>query len=610
VSEAERARMQANLREGASKFTGDFDREIARLFVAFQNVDADNQAQDYFAAYARWQQQTAFPKLIRNLYLLDADDKQQAVLKQLNLTTGALEAAEWKAELADVKEKFERESQMPKMSPDLPMPQIRMPAGKPDIMQIFGSELDPINETIPALIIHRMPAMLKEEATIVRFQAHSYIVLTLDLETIKQEVIPQLATRYFSGDNGLDYHLAIVNSKDPQQVVYQSDAALSSASTNDATARMFNIRLAELNTIVKKRVSEARTEDKTVDKTARRSNHVAVQIYRSDKGETNDVKQLVSGGPLLTTDGGRWQLLLKHQAGSLDAVIAGARRRNLAISFGILILLAASVAMILISTNRARNLARQQMEFVAGVSHELRTPLAVIRSAGENLADGVIGEKQQIQRYGKLIATEGRRLTDMVEQILEFSGIQSGRKNYHLLPVQISDVIDHAIAACRTMIEEGGFEIHKEIERDLPPVAADEAALSRSLQNLLTNAMKYSGSSRRLDINARSRKTGNKQQIDITIADTGMGIEAEDLPHIFEPFYRGREATAAQIHGSGLGLSLVKQIVEAHNGSVTVQSEAGKGSAFTLLLPALQSLESGVWSLESDSGIQAMRSKS
>jgi signal transduction histidine kinase len=266
--------------------------------------------------------------------------------------------------------------------------------------------------------------------------------------------------------------------------------------------------------------------------------------------------------------------------------------------------------MILISTNRARNLARQQMEFVAGVSHELRTPLAVIRSAGENLADGVIGEKQQIQRYGKLIATEGRRLTDMVEQILEFSGIQSGRKNYHLRPAPVVDIVDHAIAACHAMIEEGGFEITKELERDLPMVAADEAALSRSLQNLLTNAMKYSGNSRRIEIRASNRKAGNKQQVEITVADSGLGIEADDLPHIFEPFYRGREATAAQIHGSGLGLSLVKQIVEAHNGSVSVQSDVGKGSAFTLQLPATQSLESGVWSLESDAELRSVQSKS
>lgn len=594
VSEAERARMQANLKEGANKFTGDFDREIARLFLSFQGGDSDKQADDFSACYARWQQQSAFPKLINGIYFLDADSQNQAVLKQLNLSTGKIEPGEWKPEFADLKQKFEQECQKAMTSSALPIPPVKMPNGVPDLVRIFRGEMEPVADDIPALIIHRMPAKLESDRTIVPFQAHSYTIVTLDLDAIKQEIIPQLAARYFSGNNGLDYNLTIVRAKDPQQIVYQSDAAaLNPSAANDATANLLNIRLNELNTVVKEQVSELRRTDKPPHQGSR----VAVQIYSSDKSG-KDGDKLYTAGPLLSSDGGKWQLLLKHHAGSLDAVVASARRRNLAVSFGILLLLAASIAMILVSTNRARNLARQQMEFVAGVSHELRTPLAVIRSAGENLADGVIGEKQQIQRYGKLIATEGRRLTDMVEQILEFSGIHSGRKNYHLRPAPVVDIVDHAITACHAMIEEGGFEITKEIERDLPMVAADEAALSRSLQNLLTNAMKYSANSRRIEIKASSRKAGNKQQVEITVADSGLGIEADDLPHIFEPFYRGREATAAQIHGSGLGLSLVKQIVEAHNGSVSVQSEVGKGSAFMLRLPAVKILES-LESLES-----------
>ena len=594
VSEAERARMQANLREGASKFTGDFDREIARLFLGFQGDDTANLGKSYFECYARWQQQTAFQKLINGIYFLDADDKNQAVLKRLNLTNGGLEPGEWKAELANLKQKFEMECQRETLSPGLPIPPIKISENVPKMVQIYKGELDPIQTEIPAVVIHRLHEKMAGGAAILPFQSHSYTILTLDLDYIKQDIIPQLAARYFSGNTGLDYNLTIVNAKDPQQIVYQSDAmALNPTSTSDATANLFNIRLSELNTVVKERVSETRSDGKNLHP----SNRVAVQIYRSDK-DAEDGNKVFGGGPMLISNSGRWQLLLKHHAGSLDAVVAGARRRNLAISFGILILLAAAVGLILISTNRARNLARQQMEFVAGVSHELRTPLTVIRSAGENLADGVIGEKQQIQRYGKLIATEGRRLTDMVEQILEFSGIQSGRKNYHLRLAPVMHIVDHALTGCHTMIEEGGFEIHKEIERDLPLVAVDEAALSRSIQNLLTNAMKYSGDSRRIEIKARSRRATNKTQVEITVMDTGLGIEAAELPHIFEPFYRGREATAAQIHGSGLGLSLVKQIIEAHNGNVSVTSEPGKGSAFTLHLPAVKSLESSE-SLES-----------
>jgi signal transduction histidine kinase len=254
----------------------------------------------------------------------------------------------------------------------------------------------------------------------------------------------------------------------------------------------------------------------------------------------------------------------------------------------VLLLLAVSVATILISTGRAQRLARQQMEFVAGVSHELRTPLAVICSAGDNLADGVIETPRQVEQYGALIRSEGRRLTKMVEQVLEFAGAQAGRKTYELRPIAVVDLIEGALAACQPLIEEGGFQIEKEIEANLPAVMADPSVLERALQNLLSNAMKYAGESRwiglRAEVTANDRRT---LQVRITIEDRGPGIDPRDLPHIFEPFYRGQEATAAQIHGSGLGLSLVKHIMEAHGGSVSVESARGRGSSFTLHLPAV-----------------------
>jgi signal transduction histidine kinase len=243
--------------------------------------------------------------------------------------------------------------------------------------------------------------------------------------------------------------------------------------------------------------------------------------------------------------------------------------------------------LILVSTRRAERLARQQMEFVAGVSHEMRTPLAVICSAGENLADGVIEERQQVRRYGSLIESEGRRLSEMIEQALEFAGIQSGRKAYALQPAETVRILESAIAACAPLIEESGFTIEKRIAANLPALAADAAALSRAIQNLLNNAMKYSGDNRWIRLMAKPAAGQPASEVQITIEDRGLGIAAADLPHIFEPFYRSDEVTSAQIHGSGLGLSLVKHIVEAHGGRIRVDSVAGRGSAFTLHLPAL-----------------------
>jgi signal transduction histidine kinase len=274
--------------------------------------------------------------------------------------------------------------------------------------------------------------------------------------------------------------------------------------------------------------------------------------------------------------------VITHRSGSVDAAVAQARGKNLAISFGILLILAFSIVMIVVSTGRAQRLARQQMEFVSGVSHELRTPLAVICSAGENLADGLVTGPEHAQIYGTLVRDEGRRLTGMIEQVLDFAGIQSGRKIYNLRPTAIDDVVRQALAACNAQITHLGFLIDLQIGENLPQIQADKPALVRAVQNLIGNALKYSGQSRWIGI----RAFADAHALSIVVEDRGVGVPEDEVGHIFEPFYRGRSATDSQISGSGLGLSLVKHIVEAHGGTVEVTSTLGRGSIFWINLPA------------------------
>jgi signal transduction histidine kinase len=175
----------------------------------------------------------------------------------------------------------------------------------------------------------------------------------------------------------------------------------------------------------------------------------------------------------------------------------------------------------------------------------------------------------------------------MVEQVLEFAGMQSGRRTYELRPTRMRELIESALAEYEPLIREKGFQVEKSIAQGLPQVMADQPALKRSLQNLISNAMKYSGDQRVLKIRATSPEGDrSSREVCITVEDQGSGIEPADLPHIFEPFYRGREAKAAQIRGSGLGLSLVKHIIEAHGGNVSVKSAPQSGSTFTVHLPA------------------------
>jgi signal transduction histidine kinase len=279
---------------------------------------------------------------------------------------------------------------------------------------------------------------------------------------------------------------------------------------------------------------------------------------------------------------GPWRIVASYKLGSMTQMVENLRLRNLAVSFGILLLMGVSVGMLMLSTRRANALARQQMEFVAGVTHELRTPLAVIQSASQNLADGVASGEAQARRYGGVIFQQSKRLGNMVEQVLRFAGLSSQHGELQRGPVEVSGLIDQAVADCQSELTAVGSEVARAMDTDLPAIDGDQGALLHCLRNLLSNAAKHGGGAG-VRIEAHKRDA----MIEIVVEDSGPGIDPADLPHVFEPFYRGARAKDDQVQGSGLGLSLVKKIVEAHGGTVNVTSPMG--ARFRLLLPAVTS---------------------
>jgi len=241
--------------------------------------------------------------------------------------------------------------------------------------------------------------------------------------------------------------------------------------------------------------------------------------------------------------------------------------------------------MIVIATRRAQLLARLQMEFVAGVSHELRTPLAVIASAADNIADGIVEDKSKIARYGEVIRSHAKQLNHLVEEILLFAASQQGHHRFNFVLTNPSELVETALARSSELIRAAGFTVDSEVQPNLGGVRVDPGACAHCLQNLIVNAIKYGGEDRWIGVRACAVTETHGPEIQIAVEDHGPGIPAFEQQRIFDPFYRGHAATSAQIHGTGLGLALARRIAEGMGGKLSVTSELGKGSTFVLHLP-------------------------
>jgi two-component system, OmpR family, sensor histidine kinase SenX3 len=630
VSEGERERKKSVLTTMARQFCHEFDSELTALYFYFQPtpipVDgksdksrSDQSRDDFTATYRRWRETAPHPKLIKAVYQTQAGENGEG-FSQYNPETGAFELCEWPYGMTNLRKRLAEERaggellraqlrESIKLTKNLRSESGSRKVESGSQKMVFQLALNCVDADLPGLLIPISDR--REDEVMPLLGPRSYRIIAFDVDYIGGELIPELARRHF-GDSAGEYTIAVTKRGKTDQLVYRSDAGVPEAAlaSGDVTDGLFKIRFDETDRLffTHWRRQDLGASSGVAVKLKRPEGHQQIEVrvagdYKFSRNENaatpqrtplEPITESITRSLLRRNDEGAWRLVVKHRAGSLEAAVTSARRRNLAISFGVLFLLSASVGFIVLSSRRAQRLATQQMEFVAGVSHELRTPLAVICSAAENLADGVIDNRDQIKRYGGLIRDEGRRLSGMVEQVLEFAGAQSGRKNYELRTTDLSQVIEDAITACHLQLSEGGFEIERKIAPDLPMVKADAAALSRAIQNLLSNAMKYSGDSRWIGLNAESVKTASGEEVQIKVSDLGLGIAPSEQERIFEPFYRGKEAQTAQIRGNGLGLSLVKHIIATHGGRVSVESKVGQGSVFILYLPILAAAESQV----------------
>lgn len=233
-------------------------------------------------------------------------------------------------------------------------------------------------------------------------------------------------------------------------------------------------------------------------------------------------------------------------------------------------------------------LAEVKANFVADVSHELKTPLATIRLFGETLQSRRVISEDKRQEYYAIIIRETTRLTGLINNILDFARIEAGRDEYTLRPSDIRETLRETYDSYCPQMDHNGFEHHLAMDDDLPRVNADADAIGQVLLNLMSNAVKYAGDDRFLSVEVTCDTRRGTKGVLISVHDRGIGIDPAERRHLFEGFYRARDRRVRERSGTGLGLALVKQIVDAHGGHVYIESRLVKGTTFRVFLPAAE----------------------
>ncbi len=480
VSRAEAQRLEAGLQASLARFRDDFDEELVHVFRAFS---LSSQAELVEAA-SDWREESRYPEIVDSLLLVTRGGGRHLKLSRLE-PEGTFSPVEWPRELEPFRERFEQFEDNPRARRFMP--------------PFPFTTSDPLALVVPA----PPPAWRQPEAV-------AATIVKLREDGFHEHLLPDLVARTFGSHQGLDYDVAVVDEKN--RVVFSSggDAAAVIRSP-DASSRFFSIGPG----FVRRRGPEGWLRGGP----ARAAQPPVPGLARGPDSDHLPASFRERGRELLE---GRWTVYVRHRAGSLEDAVGRVRRRNLAVGFGVLSILGASIVLVTISARRATELSERKMEFVAGVSHELRTPLAVIRSAAQNLGDGSVSGAAQVKRYGGLIEAQGRRLEDLVEQVLELAGIESRKRSFRKAPVSVSEVVDAALSDC----EPGASEKGVPVEMPSAPmdlfVIGDADALRRAVSNLVANAIKHGGDGNRVSVAISKREREGEVVIEVT--DRGPGI--------------------------------------------------------------------------------------
>jgi signal transduction histidine kinase len=557
ITVVERQRLERTGRDAANDFAEDFSADLRGLFVMLEQRPGGLPEPAAIASrLGAWTEIAAYPRLLRNLYFASSTQ-----FLQFDPEQRTLESADWPPELRKFGELLARQAQGSSSGPRF--------AGVPPVIEGMDAFLIPLGRTDRDRE-REFPSYRQDGTT--RSMAPAWVIAELDRSVIVGEIFPSIVSGRFAEFDGQNYRVAVASFVEGQPLpIFTSggDWAPGDLLTPDYSTGLLSF------------AGSPGQRGRPGPPGGMRGQGGAVRRYGRDMRGF-----LGPQGPIVSTASVQnWRVLVKHHAGSIEDAANRFRERNLAISFGILVVLGIGGATMVISGQRAHRLGKLQMQFAAGVSHELRTPLAVIQSAAHNLGAGVVKDREGIEEYAAIVQKEARRLSEMVEQIVTYTETQSGRKRYDIAPIAAVDAVDQAIRNVGEAIREAGATVVSRIDPDLPPVMADAATLTRCVQNLLSNAIKYGGREGPANIRIEADCDRVSNTVRLSVTDHGTGVPEEDVADLFEPFHRGANA-ATNTPGNGLGLHLVLKMMESQKGSVSYEAVPSGGARFVLSLPA------------------------
>jgi signal transduction histidine kinase len=567
VSQATTTRIHADLQDSMMNFRQDLSRDIGGLCLDLQVVSGTStaDAKSLASRLQHWQRTSPHPALPQDIYLWQASGKDGSSLCRLLLADGRFEQIKWPEELEGLRQALITTQTAPITNSARSRSTNQTTTAR--TTNLNSPEIGGIDESVPMLAIPATP-----------HSTSNWLLIKLDLAVLQNGEFPQLAIRYFGDLRTSDYAVGVIaGPMADRKVIYSSDTSVlkDGAISSDSSLNLFGPPVAPRS---------APHFPTAVFDTSGSARQGAQGFPMSDPSGTFGPVRL---DPIQSLQGeADWRVVARHRKGSVEAAVADLRRRNLALSFGVLLVLAGSISTLLFYSQRARRLAGLQVEFVAGVSHELRTPVAAILSISDNLAAGVVTEREKVIDYGTHIRNQARQLSHLVEQVLRFSSMTRNTNELALGPIDATEVIQVALQNTSTAIDGAGVQVHLEIEPNLPMLLGKFDALSQCLQNLITNAVKYCGNDKWVRIHAELNRAHNPpKEMKVTVEDHGIGIEPQDRDRIFEPFYRSPEVAESELHGTGLGLALARDFAESMGGRITVASIPRQGSTFTVYLP-------------------------